>query len=224
MKVLDITGPIFEGMWDYGFERGQFKLRPLGYEYLNEQYYHEGFDGMVGSTGTFVETGATYLGYKKCISVDKIPIEKLVNVDAYVYQTPFKTLNEKDDRKYVSLADLKKAEMENVDDGKAIMISTGYGQNWEKSDYMAKSPFFSSDAFNYILDKKPILIAADFPNWENTLHPEGFLKRLYSSGAFQLVSCVNLEKIIKFKVKLTVLPVKVLNVCMAPARAAVIEE
>lgn len=224
MKIIDITGSIFEGMWDYGFEKGQFKLRPLGYEYLNEKYYHEGFDGLVGSTGTFVETGATYLGYKKCISVDKIPIERLVNVDAYVYQTPLEALKEKDGRKYVSLEDLKKAEKENVPNEKAIMVSTGYGQHWESKDYMEKSPFFSKDAFNYILDKKPIMIAADFPNWENTVHPKGFLKRLYSSGAFQLVSCINLEKITKFKVKLTVLPIKVLNVCMAPSRAAVIEE
>jgi kynurenine formamidase len=224
MKIIDITGPIYEGMWDYGFPDGQFKLRELNYEYNDEPYYHEGFDGMVGSTGTFMETGATYLGYEKAISVDKIPVEKLVNVDACVLQTPYDRLEEKDERKYISLDDIKKAEKENIPENVAIIVGTGYGQRWKEKDYMAKSPFFKKEAFNYLLDKKPILIVSDFPNWDNNVHPEGFLKRLYNSGVIVLVCCVNLEKITKFKVTLTALPIKVLNTCMCPTRAVVIEK
>jgi kynurenine formamidase len=224
MKIIDITGPIYEGMWDFGFENGQFKLRELNYEYNDEPYYHEGLDGMVGSTGTFLETGATYLGYEKAISVDKIPVEKLVNVDAYVLQTPFDSLNEKDERKYISLDDIKGAEKETIPKNTAIIVSTGYGKHWKDNDYMAKSPFFKKDAFNYLLDKEPFLIVSDFPNWDNNVHPEGFLKRLYHSGVVVLPCCVNLEKISNFKVTLTALPIKVLNVCMCPTRAVVIEE
>lgn len=224
MRIIDITGPIKEGMWDYGFERGQFKLRELGYEYNGEKYYHEGLDGMVGSTGTFIETGATSLGYEKAPSVDKIPIERMVNVPACVLQTPYDTLKEKDGRKYISLEDIKKAEKEPIHSEVAILVGTGYGSMWDDSEYMAKSPFFQKDAFNYLLDKNPILIGSDFPNWDNNVNPEGFLPRLYASGVFVLVSASNLETIQKYRVKLTALPIKVLDVCMCPTRAVVVEE
>ena len=224
MKIIDITGPVKEGMWDFGFPGGQFKLKQLNYEFLGEEYYHEGFEGMVGSTGTFVETGATYLGYKKSISTDKIPLHTLVNVDACVLQVPFEGLDEKDGRKYVSVDDVKKAEKEPIPEGYAIIVSTGYGRNWFEKNFLEKSPFFQKDAIYYLLDKKPILLSSDFPSWENTLHPEGFLKRMYDSGVHVLVSCINVEKVAKYKVKLIALPLRVKNVCMCPARAVIIEE
>lgn len=223
MKITDITGPIQEGMWDFGFPNGQFKLKKLNYDFMGQEYFHEGFDGLVGSTGTFIETGATALGYDKVISVDKIPLEKLVNVDAYVLQTPYESLKEKDNRKFVSIEDIKKAEVEPILKKSAILISTGYGKNWFEKDYLAKSPFFKKDAFDYMLDKDPILVSADFPAWENTADLEGFLPRLYSSGVFVLVSVINLEKIKSYKVKLIALPIKVTGVCMCPARAVLIE-
>lgn len=224
MKIIDITGPVHEGMWDFGFPGGQFKLKQLNYDFLGDEYLHEGFEGMVGSTGTFIETGATCLGYEKSISTDKIPLEKLVNVDACVLQVPFESLKEKDDRKYISLEDIKSAETEQIPEGCAIIVSTGYGRNWEKEDYMAKSPFFKRDAFYYLLDRNPLLVGSDFPGWENVVNPENFLPRLYESGVVVLPSCVNLENVKKFKVKLTALPIKVLNVCMCPCRAVIIEE
>lgn len=224
MKMTDITGPVKEGMWDFGFPGGQFKLKALNYDFMGDEYLHEGFEGLVGSTGTFMETGATALGYDKVISVDKIPLERLVNINAYVLQAPLEGLKEKDDRKHVSLEDIKTAEKDTIRPGSAILISTGWGKNWFEKDYLAKSPFFKKDALDYLLDKEPVLISSDFPSWENTLDLEGFLPRLYNSGVFVLVSVVNLEKIQSYNVKLTALPIKVIGVCMCPARAVIIEE
>jgi kynurenine formamidase len=224
MKIIDITGPIREGMWDFGFPGGQFKLKQLNYDFLGEEYFHEGFEGMVGSTGTFIETGATSLGYERTISTDKISLDKLVNVDAYVLQTPFDTLKEQDGRKYVSEEDIIGAEQESIPSGAAIIVSTGYGRRWFSSDYLEKSPFFKKDAVYYLLDKKPILLSSDFPAWENTVNPELFLERMYGSGVCVLVSCINVEKVKRFKVKLIALPIRVENVCMCPARAVLIED
>lgn len=114
MNIIDITGPVVDGMWDFGFEGGQFKLTPLNYDFMGEEYLHEKLDGLVGSTGTFIETGATALGYEKVIPTDKIPLENLVNIDTYVLQTPYDSLQEKDGRKYISLEDIKKAEKEHA--------------------------------------------------------------------------------------------------------------
>jgi len=224
MKITDITGPIKDGMWDFGFPGGKFKLKQLNYDFMGEEYRHEGFEGLVGSTGTFIETGATALGYDKSISVDKIPLEKLINVNAFILWIPLETLKEKDGRKYVSLADIKNAEKDTILPGSAILIGTGYDKKWFEEDYLVKSPFFKKDAFDYLLDKKPVIISSDFPSWENTLDLEGFLPRLYSSGVFPLVSVANLENISSYRAKLTVLPIKVIGVCMCPARAVIIEE
>ena len=224
MKIIDITGPIKEGMWDFGFPGGQFKLKPLNYDFMGEEYHHEGFEGMVGSTGTFIETGATALGYDRCIPTHKIPLEKLVNIDAYVLQIPYETMQEKDGRKFVSLKDVKKAEKEPITKGSGVLISTGYYKKWFDDDYLSKSPFFSREAFDYILDKEPCLVSSDFASWENTEDLEGFLPRLYGSGVVVLPGTYNLDKISDYKVKLIALPINVENVCMCPARAVVIEE
>jgi len=224
MKIIDITGPIKEGMWDFGFPGGQFKLKPLNYDFLGEEYYHEGLEGMVGSTGTFLETGATALGYEKSISTDKIPLEKLVNIDAFVLQIPLESMTEKDGRKIVRLEDIKKAEKESLGENSGILISTGYYKKWFDKDYLAQSPFFSKEAIDYILDKEPYLLGADFASWENTEDLEGFLPRLYESGVAILPGAYGLDKVSSYKVKLTVLPIKVENVCMCPARAVVIEK
>lgn len=223
MKIIDITGPIQEGMWDFGFPGGQFKIKKLNYDFMGEEYNHEGFEGLVGSTGTFIETGATALGYDKVISTDKIPLEKLVNIDAYVLQIPLENMKEKDNRKYVSLENIKRAELELIPNKAGILVSTGYDKYWfDRENYLAKSPFFKKDAFDYLLDKNPLLISSDFSNWENVPNLEGFLPRLYRSGVIVLPGVVNLTSIKDFKIKLIALPIKVVGICMCPARAVAI--
>jgi len=225
MKTIDITGLIKEGMWDFGFPGGQFKLKELNYNFMGKEFHHEGFEGMVGSTGTFIETGATSLGYDKVISTHKIPLEKLINIDTYVLQIPLDSLKEKDGRKIITLEDIKEAEVEKIKEGAGLLISTGYYIEWfNRDDYLVKSPFFQKEAFYYLLDKNPLLIGSDFANWENSQNLEGFLPRLYESGVIVLVGCVNLDKINKFKVKLIALPIKVADVCMCPTRAVIVEE
>ena len=224
MKIIDITGPIYEGMWEFGFPHGHFKLLQLDYEYLGHRYTHEGFEGLVGTAGTFIQTGATYHGYKKFDSTYKIPLKRLVNVDAYILQIPLKELQERDGRKSIQLKDIKSAEKEEIPEDAAIIVSTGYSKNWERNDFVDMSPFFKRDALYYLLDKSPNIIASDFPTWENKLNPENSLERLFSSGAIVMPNCINLEKIKKYKVKLIVLPVKILDVCACPVRAIVIEE
>jgi kynurenine formamidase len=224
MKIIDITGPIKEGMWDFGFPGGKFKLKQLNYDFLGEEFLHEGFEGMVGSTGTFAETGATALGYKKSIPTHKIPLEKLVNIDACILQIPLDSMKEKSGRKIVSLEDIKKAEKETIQKNSGILISTGFYKKWFDKDYLSASPYFSKEAFDYLLDKDPLLVSADFANWENIEDLQGFLPRLYKSGVVILPGTYNLDKISEYKVKLTALPINVENICMCPTRAVIIED
>jgi len=224
MKIIDITGPIYEGMWNFGFPCGQFKILQLNFDFLGHQYFHEGFEGFVGNTGTCIETGATYNGYKNSISTHEIPLEKLINIDAYVLQIPLEKLKDKDNRKYITAEDIKNAEKENIPENIAIIVSTGYGRNWDKKDYIEKSPFFKKGAIELLLHKKPIILCSDFPSWDNVLHPENNFDELFSTDTLVLANCINLEKIKKYRVKLIALPIKILDICICPARAVVIEE
>ena len=60
--------------------------------------------------------------------------------------------------------------------------------------------------------------------WENEVHPEGAFERFYKEGILLLAPLINLEKISRFKVKLTVLPLKILGAGVCPVRAVVVEE
>ncbi len=224
MRIIDITGSIHEGMWEFGFPHGHFKLLQLDYEHLGHRYTHEGFEGLVGTTGTFIQAGATYHGYKEYDPIHEIPLKRLVNVDAYVLQISLKELQEVDGRKCIQAGDIKSAEKEEIPEGSAIIISTGYSQNWEKSDFVNESPFFKREALYYLIDKNPNIIASDFPAWENKLNPENSLERLFSSDTIVMPNCINLKKIKKYKVKLIVLPIKILDIATCPVRAIVIEE
>ena len=229
MNIIDITGSIYEGMWDFGAPGGPFRKVKESYILDGKKIFYERFEGLSGATGTFFETGATYLGYENSISVDKIPLEKIVNVDAYVLQVPYDNLNIENGKKYITVKDIKKAEKVKIPENSVILISTGYGKNWEKEDYLEKDPYFKKEAIYYLISKKPTIIATDFFNWDNVKKTEGktaghFLKRLYESGAVLLVSCINLEKIKKPVVKFIGLPINIKDVCMCPVRAVIIEE
>lgn len=224
MKIIDITGPIYKGMWNFGFQHGQFRIIDLDFESLGRRYFHQGFEGLVGSTGTCIETESAFKGIKKGMNVHQIPLERLVNLETYVLQVPLENLKQFHERKYISLEDIKSAEKEPMGKNKGILVSTGYGKNWAKKDYIESSPFFKRDAVLYLLEKGPLLIGSDFPSWENKLKPENTDVPLFRSGAILMPNCINLEKIKKYEVKLIALPLKILDISGCPVRAVVIEE
>ena len=226
MKVTDITGTIYNGMWYFGdpWPRFNFKTRYHELEAIGLTAMIEDFEGMGGHTGLHIETSATGIGYEKSYPLIDVPIEKLVYVDAYVYQLRHDDLPVKDGKPYISLEALKEVEKEEVPEGSIILIGTGYGKNWDNEDYLAKSWFIKREAMYYIIDKKPLLLGVDATDFENWTNPERFLERFFNSNILLMAPCINLEKIQKFKVKFIALPLKIKGAAICPTRAVVIEE
>jgi arylformamidase len=224
MKVTDISGPIYNGMWSYADYYPQFELSAVEFEFGGEKYSVEVFKGMHAQVGTYIESPGIFEGEGKKGGLAAIPVEKLFMLDTYVYQIPHEDLAVKDGRPYIQVEDLVKAEKEEIKKNSAILIGTGYGKNWDKKDYVEKSWFFSKDALYYLIDKKPFLLGGDSPVWENAVNPEGAFERFYKSGILLFSPCINLEKISKFKVKLVALPLKILEASVCPVRAIVVEE
>jgi arylformamidase len=225
MKVIDISGPIYTGMWSYADYYPDFKLSAVEFEFGGDKYSVDVFEGMHAQTGTYIESPGIFTGGGKKRGLnDLVPPDKLFNIDACVLKIPHESLSIKDGRPFISLGDIKKVEEEKIPEGAAILVGTGYGKNWEKPDYIQRSWFFKKDALYYLIDKKPFLIGGDSPVWENEKNPEGAFERFYKAGILLLAPCVNLEKVSSFRVKLTALPLKILKAGVCPVRAVVVEE
>jgi kynurenine formamidase len=138
---------------------------------------------------------------------------------------PYEGLKIVDNRPCVFVEDMKKAEKGEIPPGSGIIMSTGYGKNWEKKDYLQKCPYLNKAAMDYLIDKKPFIVAFDTPSAENDVHPENAFERYFNEDILTVTACINLEKITKYNVKLTVLPLRILKVALGcPARAVVIED
>jgi kynurenine formamidase len=226
MRVIDITGPIYNGMWYFGdpWPRFHFQSRQHLLEGVGITALIENFEGMGGHTGLHIETPATGIGYEKSYPLIDVPIEKLVLADAYVLQIPHDRLPVKDGKPFISLEALKAAEKEEIPEGAVILIGTGYGKNWDRDDYLSKSWFIKREAMYYIIDRKPLLLGVDATDFENWVNPEGFFKRFFNSDILLMAPCINLEKVRHFKVKFIALPLKIRDAAICPTRAVILEE
>ena len=224
MKIIDISGPIYTGMWSYADYYPKFELSSVEFEFGGEKYSVEVYKGMHSQSGTYMETPAIFSGTEKHTALNDIPIEKFFMIDAYVLQVPQETLQVKDERPYITVEQIKAAEKSPIPQNAAILVGSGYGKNWDAKDYVEKAWFFKKDALDYITDKKPFLLGGDSPSWENAVNPEGAFERFYKSGSLLLAPCVNLEKVSKFNVKMVILPLKVMKSAVCPVRALVLEE
>jgi kynurenine formamidase len=223
VKVIDISGRIYKGMWNYGDQYPNFNLTSVGFPYGGEVYPVDVFEGMHAQTGTYIESPGIYLegeGRK----LNDIPIEKFYRIDTYILKIDHNELGIKDNRPYISVDDVKKAEKGSIPPDSAILVGTGYGKNWDKKDYIERSWFFQREALYYLIDKHPFLIGGDSPVWENDVHPEGAFERFYREGIYLLAPCIKLEEIESYRVKLIVLPINVTEANICPVRAVVVEE
>ncbi len=221
MKIIDISGPIDEGMWDYGHEVRPFKFGKVKMSYAGIDYELDSLENMIAMTGTYFETPGDYHNY----TVSDVPIEKLFMIDSFNLQMPYEKLKIIDGRPCMDINDLKNAEKAPVPPGSGIILATGYGKNWFSDDYVARCPFLSKPAMDYLIDKKPFIVVFDTPAGENDVHPENIFERYFKANILSVTACINLEKISKYNVKLIVMPLNLKKVSLAsPARATVIED
>jgi len=223
MKIIDITGPIYNGMWNYpeplGSLLGDFNLSLFEFEFGGEKYSLEAFNGFKAQTGTYMESPGKYL--KNKYSVSDVPVESLFMIDTCVIFIPQDILQEKDGKKFISPEDIRKAEKGEIPEGSAILVGTGYGKDWDRKDFFSGSWFFKREAMEYLISKRPFLIGTDSAEWENPHNPEGIFKLFYPANILILAPCINLECIGEFRVKLTVLPFKISGSYISPVRAVV---
>ncbi len=225
-QVMDITGTIEKGMWNYEEPFPKFDIKPLGrVPWVDCEVHCEVFYGLHSQTGTYLETPAHYYGNDKSYHTVDIPIEKLINIPCTILNISEENFTHIPERVPVTKDMLERCTgSQDIDEKSAVLIGTGWGRNWMNRAFLDRSPYFTYEAMMWLISKAPILIGTDFPRWENLREREGFFDKFYSEDILMLAPCVNLEKIKKSKALLTVLPVKISGTSCVPCRAVIMEE
>lgn len=224
MKIIDISGKIQNGMWNYPEPFPKFDLKPLGkVPWVDCEVYCEIFEGLHSQTGTYLETPAHFFGNDRSYLISDIPVEKLINIPCIVLE-----IDEPDN--LAESTPITKEMLVNsskgihVSEGCAILISTGWDKFWMEECFLKHSPFFTYEAMQWLISKRPFLLGTDFPRWENIKKPEGFFEKFYCADILMLAPCINLKKVEKNNARLTILPLNITGTSCVPCRAVLIED
>jgi len=225
MRIIDITGNIYTGMWSMGPPFPEYELKETATpDWLQYKIYSEVFDGLFSQTGTYLETPAHLLGYEESYPLIEVDASKLVDIPSYAIKLDYRDLPVFDGRPAITLDSLRSnfdPDIYNKKNCRAIFVSTGWGVKWREKDFVEASPFMKYDAMHFLMDQKPFLLGSDSPRWENLKNPEGFFPDFFAADILMLGPCVNLEKIHDEVVELTALPLKAEGTCCAPCRAII---
>jgi len=225
MKLIDASGPIYEGMWSYGDPFPNFKLVELEHpDWVEFSAYSQKFEGFSMLTGSYIDGPGHALGLKKANPIHKIPLEKLFGVNAYVLKFNLEELSKEENRPYITIKDIKKAEKEFIPKGSNIIFATGWGQHWDKPDFLKCNWFLKKEAAEYIVEKNPSILAMDTPSADNVDNEQGLWSLIYGNDICLVAPLVNVENISNYKVKLYVCPLNILNTTGLPCRVIIIED
>jgi arylformamidase len=214
-KIIDLSGPIYDGMWTYDPPYPPVKLENIEVNSWLDYYICIQKFSMPVQQGTYFETSAHMV--KDAPWTHQIPLERLF-FDAVIIQAPAKEPGDA-----VTLQDLKDNAPE-ISEGEAIFVATGWDRKWREPDYVKGSPWFTHEAMDWILDYKPFLVGADTPHWENTNNPQGFFKRFFEQDTLLIAPVVNLRKIKQPRAKIIALPMNMENAMAVPCRVVALVE
>ena len=227
-KIIDITGVIEEGMWNYEPPFPTLNIKPLPpVPWVKGPVYCEIFEGLHSQTGTYLETPAHFYGNDNpCtyLLID-VPPEKMVDVPCVVLNLPVCDMPEDGKRHGITVEELEACpNAKDIREGDAILVGTGWGRYWMHPNYLNGSPYFTKEAMEWLIAKKPSILGGDSARWENLEKPEGFFEEFYAADILMAGPMVNLEAVTAPRCKLTCLPIKAVRTSCAPARAIIVEE
>ena len=226
-KIIDITGPIDDGMWNYGEPFPQVHIKPLPpIAWLGGRTVGaEIFEGVHSQTGTYLETPAHNYGNENSYLLSDVPAEKTYEIPCVVLNVGMFDMDLEKGRHGITVQELENCHNAAcIQEGDAILVGTGWGRYWFDPHNLDGAPYFTREAMLWLLDKKPFLIGADTARWDNLETPQNFFEDFYSANILMAGPLVDLEKCTAKRCKLTVLAANFMHTSCAPARAVIIEE
>ena len=217
MRIIDITGPIYDGMWTYGPPYPDVIVEEIpAPDFIEYPTYSWRFE-LGAQTGTYLETSLHV--DRSGPPLDSVPMEKLWMLPTAVIALPEPV----EPLAPISVAMLEAAAPE-ISEGDVIMVASGWGRNWHSADFVTSCPYFEGPAMHWILDHKPYMMCGDMPRFDSWDNPQHFFDRFFAMETLLLAPLYNLEAITASRGKLVALPMKIEETCAAPARVLFIED
>jgi len=216
MRTIDISGPIYTGMWQYcpsypGAKVSECEKPAFIPDHV--ECYCQKFE-IGGQTGTYIETKA-HLDSTATPVVD-VPLGELL-LDAVIVR-----LADKGPLERISLEEVE-AHAPAIRQGDAVLLRSGWDRYWREGHFVDQSPYLSREAAEWLLDQGIALLGSDFPRFDNVNAPEFPWQEFFDRARFVLAPVVNLDAVTRDRVKLAAFPLKVQGAVSAPCRAAVFE-
>jgi len=215
VKLIDVTGPLENGMWSYPDPYPKVRIEEIG---MPDWVPYDTFSWVFtlgAQNGTYLETAAHM--FRGATTIDEVPLDRLF-LEAAVIQLP-----DKEPSSAITVDELKNADID-IKPGEALLVSTGWDSKWHDADFVAACPFFTLEAMEWIFDQGVSLMGADLPRFDSWEAPQEFFAEFFRRDILLLAPLVNLRAIGQPRVRLVALPLKVKGVCGTPCRAVVLED
>ena len=225
MTLIDISGPIYTGMWHYGRPFLDLPIPPVRIDQVDFPPPIKGtliadYLQMASQTGTYLETARHVDASRDAIDV--VPLERAWMVPTVVLHAP------KDARGKVTLAEAKRSldrQAITIDPGDCVLIHTGWDREWRNPErYLTEMPYLSRDVVFWLLELRIGIFGADTPRADSPDDPQDFFPDFFRSDTLLLAPVVNLDQVQggPHKARLCALPLPLDGACASPVRAVLV--
>ena len=220
-RTIDLSGPLFEGMWSYNSlpnlsgKIPEFTLRQVtSVASSGAEILHYDLSSL---SGTYIETAAHMIEGTFLLS-DLDP-------SSFIRQAVVCRIPRKQARELIHRAELE-AHCPHVRGGEALLIDCGWGSQWRSPSFVVDGPSFHADCLPWLLKQPMGLLGVDVPCMQAWWAPPGsaesgagMLLELFKTGLLLLAPLVNLDRIESERGELIALPINAEGASGAPCRA-----
>jgi arylformamidase len=214
MAIIEISGPIEDGMWSYSEPYPVPRIEQIPPpDWLEYAVYSQTIH-MAVQAGTYLETAAHM--DRMAMTIDQLPLERCYRVNPLCLWIP------REANQAITAEDLAGACHSaglQVQPRDALLVGTGWDRQWREPDFVTHPPYFTAAAIDWVLEHDCSLLGADTPRYDNPLQPQNFFPKFFAHDILLLAPLVNLEQVGSSRGKLIALPLKIQNACASPVRA-----
>jgi arylformamidase len=219
MAIIDISGPIEDGMWAYDAPYPTPRIEQIPPpDWLEYPVYSQAVHFAVQS-GSYLETAAHM--ELNAMTIDELPLERCYEVDALHLWIPTGA-----GQAITATALDNGCRSAGVEphSREALLVGTGWDTHWYQGDFVSNPPYFTAEAIDWVLDHDFSLLGGDTPRYDSPTNPQNFFPKFFKHDILLLAPLVNLGAISKARGKLIALPLKIHKACASPVRALWIEQ
>lgn len=215
MRILDLSGPIYNGMWSYGIPLPDVSVEPIA---TRESIGWSGHLLQLHTlAGTYIETADHLFPGREKIA--DVVVERFIS-RAWVVQ-----LADKAKWEAITAAELEAAVGADFIAGDALLIATGWDQHWGHEEFVNGCPFFLPETMEWVVEKDVSILGLDIPCVQDPRSDDNELNRLFfAKDRLLLAPLVGLRKAGKGPGTLIALPLPIAGVCGTPCRAVYLDE